>query len=112
MNALRTLPKVDKCLTHPLLEGCNATLVMKIARAHIEELRQALIHKEIETFDEETLMREIKEAYDALFEPSLKPLINATGVILHTNMGRSLISKNSLERASNVICNYQIWSTI
>jgi L-seryl-tRNA(Ser) seleniumtransferase len=79
---------------------------MKIARAHIEELRQALIHKEIETFDEETLMREIKEAYDALFEPSLKPLINATGVILHTNMGRSLISKTLLERASNVICNY------
>lgn len=106
MNALRTLPKVDKCLTHPLFEGCNATLVMKIARAHIEELRQALIHKEIETFDEETLMREIKEAYDALFEPSLKPLINATGVILHTNMGRSLISKTLLERASNVICNY------
>jgi len=54
MNALRTLPKVDKCLTHPLFEGCNATLVMKIARAHIEELRQALIHKEIETFDEES----------------------------------------------------------
>ncbi len=106
MNALRTLPKVDKCLTHPLFEGFNATLVMKIARAHIEELRQALIHKEIETFDEETLMREIKEAYDALFEPSLKPLINATGVILHTNMGRSLISKTLLERASNVICNY------
>lgn len=80
--------------------------MMKIARAHIEELRQALIHKEIETFDEERLMREIKEAYDALFEPSLKPLINATGVILHTNMGRSLISKTLLERASNVICNY------
>jgi len=106
MNALRTLPKVDKCLIHPLFEGANATLVMKIARAKIEELRQALMNKEIENFDEEALMCEIKKAYDALFEPSLKPLINATGVILHTNMGRSLISKTLLERASEVICNY------
>lgn len=106
MNALRSLPKVDKCLTHPLFEGANASLVMKIARAKIEAIRQALIHQEIESFDEEALMREIKEEYDALFEPSLKPLINATGVILHTNMGRSLIAKTLLDRASEVICNY------
>lgn len=106
MNSLRLLPKVDKCLSHPLFEGCNATLVMKIARTKIEAIRQALIHQEIESFDEEALMQEIKKAYDALFEPSLKPLINATGVILHTNMGRSLISKTLLERASDVICNY------
>lgn len=106
MNALKTLPKVDKCLSHPLFEGCNATLVMKIARTKIEELRQALMNKEIEHCDEEALMHEIKKAYDTLFEPSLKPLINATGVILHTNMGRSLISKTLLDRASEVICNY------
>ena len=106
MNALRTLPKVDKCLTHPLFEGCNATLVMKIARTKIEDVRQAMIHQVIESFDEEALMLDIKKAYDALFEPSLKPLINATGVILHTNMGRSLISKTLLDRASEVICNY------
>ena len=106
MNALKTLPKVDKCLSHPLFEGCNATLVMKIARAKIEDIRQGLITKEIESFDEEALMQEIKKAYDALFAPSLKPLINATGVILHTNMGRSLISKTLLDRASDVICNY------
>lgn len=106
MNSLRTLPKVDKCLSHPLFEDANATLVMKIARTKIEELRQALMNKEIESFDEEALMHEIKKAYDTLFEPSLKPLINATGVILHTNMGRSLISKTLLERASEVICNY------
>jgi len=106
MNALKTLPKVDKCLSHPLFEGCNATLVMKIARTKIEEIRHGLIQKEIEHVDEEALMHEIKKAYDALFEPSLKPLINATGVILHTNMGRSLISKTLLDRASDVICNY------
>ncbi|ACZ13094.1 L-seryl-tRNA(Sec) selenium transferase [Sulfurospirillum deleyianum] len=106
MNPLRTLPKIDKCLAHPLFQDANATWVMKIAREKIETLRQALLCKELEYVDEEALMLEIKKAYDALFTPSLKPLINATGVILHTNMGRSLISKTLLERASTVICNY------
>lgn len=106
MNYLRALPKIDKCLSHPLFEECNPVLLMKIARTHIEALRHALLHKEIDSFEEEALMQEIKKAYDKVFDPSLKPLINATGVILHTNMGRSLISKTLLERASAVICNY------
>ena len=106
MNYLRALPKIDKCLSHPLFEGCNSALLMKIARTHIEALRHALLHKEIDSFEEEALMQEIKKAYDKLFDPSLKPLINATGVILHTNMGRSHISNTLLERTSAVICNY------
>ncbi|MBL0687351.1 MAG: hypothetical protein JJV95_02805 [Sulfurospirillum sp.] len=48
----------------------------------------------------------LKYSYDKFFDPSLKPLINATGVILHTNMGRSLISHKILNDASKVICNY------
>lgn len=106
MNALKTLPKVDKYLSHPLFEGYNATLLLKITREKIEEIRQGLIHQVIESFEEEALIESIQSAYNALFEPSLKPLINATGVILHTNMGRSLISKTLLDRASEVICNY------
>lgn len=106
MNLLRSIPKVDKCLTHPLLQGLSEHLLIHVARQKIEELRQNLIERKIESFDEETLMLSIKEAYTKLLEPSLVPLINATGVILHTNMGRSLISKTLLERASDVICNY------
>ncbi|NCD12282.1 MAG: L-seryl-tRNA(Sec) selenium transferase [Epsilonproteobacteria bacterium] len=106
MKYLRDLPKIDKCLSHPLFEGANSALIMKIAREKIENLRQKLLKEETQRVDEERLMQEIKKAYDTLFEPSLKPLINATGVILHTNMGRSLISKTLLDRASTVICNY------
>ncbi len=52
------------------------------------------------------MLKEIKYSYERLFEPSLKPLVNATGVILHTNMGRSLISEHILSAASKVITNY------
>ena len=106
MNRLGDLPKVDKFVTTSLFKDLNQHLLIKIAREHIECLRQDLLANKVQNVDENILALNVKKAYDALFEPSLKPLINATGVILHTNMGRSIISKTLLERASVAICNY------
>lgn len=106
MNLLRTLPKVDTFIKHPLLAGLNAKRLMDIAKNAIEALRKGIQEGSISAVDEEALALHVKQTYEALFAPSLKPLINATGVILHTNMGRSVIAKPLLERASDVICNY------
>jgi len=106
MNILRKLPKIDKLVLNPLFEGLNPTRLTEIAKKKIEKLRESILAKKIEDFDDEELLQEIKYSYDKLFEPSLKPLINATGVILHTNMGRSLIAENILNEASKVITNY------
>ena len=106
MNLLRTLPKVDTFIKHPLLAGLNSKRLMDIAKNAIEALRKGIQEDSITAVDEEALALHVKQTYEALFAPSLKPLINATGVILHTNMGRSVIAKSLLERASDVICNY------
>ena len=106
MNLLRTLPKVDTFIKHPLLAGLNSKRLMDIAKNAIEALRKGIQEGSITAVDEEALALHVKQTYEALFAPSLKPLINATGVILHTNMGRSVIAKPLLERASHVICNY------
>jgi len=106
MNLLRKLPKIDKLVLNPIFEGLNPNLVTQIARKEIDFLREGILSKKIDVFDENELIEKVKNAYEKLFEPSLKPLINATGVILHTNMGRSLINKQLLENASKVICNY------
>lgn len=106
MNLLRTLPKVDTFIKHPLLAGLNSKRLMDIAKNAIEALRKGIQEGSISAVDEEALALHVKQTYEALFAPSLKPLINATGVILHTNMGRSVIAKPLLERASDVICNY------
>ena len=106
MNLLRKLPKIDKLVLNPIFEGLNPNLVTQIARKQIDFLREEILSKKIDKFDEHELIQKVKNAYEKLFEPSLKPLINATGVILHTNMGRSLIHKQLLENASKVICNY------
>lgn len=106
MKILRDLPKIDKFVQNNKFDGLNLNLVTKIAKEKINEIREKILNKEIESFKIEELEDEVKNSYDKLFEPSLIPLINATGVILHTNMGRSLIDKELLQRASKVITSY------
>lgn len=106
MNLLRILPKIDKFITNSEFKGFNRKLLIKISRDVIENLRKDILAGNTLQIDEKKLIEEVKTKYNKLFESSLKPLINATGIILHTNMGRSPISKEILNRASKVICNY------
>ncbi len=106
MNILRKLPKIDKLVLNPVFSGLNSTRIAEIAKEKIDQLRQSILNSEITELNTDKILNDIKYSYEKLFEPSLKPLINATGVILHTNMGRSLISESLLGEASKVITNY------
>ncbi|MBE0492358.1 MAG: L-seryl-tRNA(Sec) selenium transferase [Sulfurospirillum sp.] len=106
MKTLRDIPQIDKFLSSHEFGGiCNA-LLTKIAQEVIQELRDDLLCKNRESFDEFELICEVKKRYLASFESSLIPIINATGVILHTNMGRSLIAKELFLNVAKVVCNY------
>jgi len=106
MNRLRSIPKIDKIIQNEIFNSFNTKLLTKTAKQEIEKLREDLLQNRVERVDKEKLLWQIKESYEEIFKPSLKPLINATGVILHTNMGRSLIDEEVLERAKPLICNY------
>jgi len=103
---LRKLPKIDTFVAHDAFKGLSSALIVRIAKEQIERLRDDMLSGKIDSFDETELIKSTLESYHDLLSPSLKPLINATGVILHTNMGRSLIDKEILDRASKVICSY------
>jgi L-seryl-tRNA(Ser) seleniumtransferase len=103
---LKKLPKIDKFINYPDFNGLNKKLLTKIAKEQIEHLRANILTGKIDSFSQDKLIKMVKKEYQELLKPSLKPLINATGIILHTNMGRSLISKEVLDRASKVICSY------
>jgi len=105
-NKLRAIPKVDKILQEKCFKEYNQKLLSKITKKKIETLRANIISKVVKDVDYNQLILEIECSYTKIFEPTLKPLINATGVILHTNMGRSLINEDIIKRAMPVICNY------
>ncbi len=105
-NLFRQIPKIDTFIEQNEFKGLNKKVLTKVARKEMDTLREKITNSKINHFDIKKLIQDTKKRYQDVLSSSLKPLINATGVILHTNMGRSLISKDILNNASHVICNY------
>ncbi len=105
-NLFKKIPKIDTFVNDKEFNSLNKELLTGIVRKNIEKLRQNIKEKAIKEFSIEELKKRVKKEYEKEVSPSLKPLINATGVILHTNMGRSLISKEVLQKAGEIITSY------
>lgn len=54
----------------------------------------------------ERLDDDIIESFSSLKEDRLRPLVNATGTVIHTNLGRSLISKDMVSSIENILLGY------
>ena len=99
-NPLRALPKMDVLLSHPALlaarERVPYALIRQAARDKLEEVRRdVLAGAAVPTVD--TLASEIAAAAQAMGRPGLKRVINATGVVLHTNLGRAPLARQAAE---------------
>ncbi|MDO5046246.1 L-seryl-tRNA(Sec) selenium transferase [Campylobacter sp.] len=105
MNALRELPQIDKILKDPEFTGKISIFVAKFARDELEFQRaQILSNKPCAKFEE--IVKNIKSRYDKFERESLQSVINATGVLVHTNLGRSVIDEEILLRAKDIITGY------
>ena len=98
----RLLPGVDQALAsaefEPLLDRAPRALVTECLRDALQRLRSA-DRPEWEDADQVLglLARAVAAAVDRALAPSLRPVLNATGVILHTNLGRAPLSRRALE---------------
>lgn len=105
MNELRKLPQIDKFIKNERFFGLDTSLLTKVARAELESLRAQILGgkncPEPGEIVQNTLAR-----YEKALNLSLRSLINATGVIIHTNLGRSAIDPEILRRAQPVITGY------
>lgn len=105
MNELRKLPQIDKFIKNERFFGLDTSLLTKVARAELESLRAQILGGRncpgLDDIVENTLAR-----YEKASNLSLRSLINATGVIIHTNLGRSAIDPEILRRAAPVITGY------
>ncbi len=99
------LPKIDKIANAQEFRNCLRPQIIKIAQELIEEARREALQGG-ELASESEIIARIKSRYEKFQSLSLKPLINATGVVLHTNLGRSVISAEILARAQKIITSY------
>ena len=83
MGGLRDLPAVDRLAAE--LDASHP-LAVAAARAVIEERRRELLSG---AADEPDLVARARERLELSASPSLRRVLNATGVIVHTNLGRA-----------------------
>ncbi len=102
----RKLPGVDRLLMEPIIEEAiskyTRNLVLKAVHQELEELRKMIqqgeIGDEASWLNIEYLSKRVIERAALMWRPSLGPLINATGVVIHTNLGRSILGKRVVKR--------------
>ena len=96
---LRRLPSVDALLARSevqqLVEEYSRDLVVAAIRAQLDEARQAILALAPVEIGVGAIARGIEDRLRRQQRPTLSPVINATGVIIHTNLGRALLSKSA-----------------
>ncbi len=109
MDARRLLPSVEKILQMNQIQSLVAVygrnLTLSATRQVLEDARTAISQRGLIP-REEQILRAIEEHLIALTTPSLIPVINASGVILHTNLGRAPLSQEAMQAARQVACRY------
>lgn len=97
-------PSIDALLRHPRLQTWNETLIhsvrVNIIRRCVESSRAS------GRSEEALLLTAIEKEYEACLSGGMVRVINATGVVLHTNLGRAPIGKELLLEMADEIDRY------
>ena len=105
----RALPSVDRLAGDPrvqaLIDSYSREPVLALVRETLAESREAIGEgSSAPGFDD--LAAAIEQRAEALWRPWPSPLINATGVVLHTNLGRAPLSAEAIEAAQRTAAGY------
>lgn len=97
-DSLRHLPAIDKLLNEPSLRSLQESVprpfVVKAARSVLDSLREEIRTADIaaeSNLSLERIARDVSSLALQLATPSLRRAVNATGIILHTGLGRAVL---------------------
>jgi L-seryl-tRNA(Ser) seleniumtransferase len=99
--ARRAIPAVGKLLERLADLDLPRPLVSQIVRQHLAALRRA---EEIPPFNQ--IERDLRGTLDRLARSRLQPVINGTGIVLHTNFGRAPLSRAAVRRVAEIAAGY------
>jgi L-seryl-tRNA(Ser) seleniumtransferase len=113
-DILRQIPSVDQLLHRPSIQALVSQYSRKIVLREIQEylgrLRQEVANDQIDTGTVQARLTAIEQALAERLalrlSPSLRKVINATGVILHTNIGRAPLPQAAFEAVRELACSY------
>lgn len=110
----RQIPGVDQLLIHPAIESALTShpkaLVLKAIHQVLGLLRTDIKEGRISPtaggLDVGSVTSQVTETLAIISRPSLRSVINATGVVVHTNLGRSILPEKAIERFGSIAGGY------
>jgi L-seryl-tRNA(Ser) seleniumtransferase len=113
---LSQIPNVDHILSNPEMVQLGNRypkgIILEAVRRGLDHLRQTIINArdpaklDRSIFSFERLLPQFMQEIENQVNPSLRRVINATGVVIHTNLGRSLLHEDAIEHIAGVSRHY------
>ena len=113
-SRLRMLPGVDHILEiskeDPFFQTLPKSVLVRAIRTVIESFRADILSGKVDVpekaFSESAILATAKATARQLVAPKLAPVINATGVVIHTNLGRSVLCEKALGQLTDIAGGY------
>jgi L-seryl-tRNA(Ser) seleniumtransferase len=110
------LPSIDTLLKEPELEelivDVGRQVVVETLRGTVEQVRQLLVAKPDADMDQKEIYRKIiditKQSVKAAMRPYFRKVVNATGIILHTGLGRAVLPAKALQQIEQELSGYSL----
>lgn len=110
MNALfREIPKVDVLmdrLPEPIHLAIDRSYIKKSIESTLNGIRDDIKNGSLTSLDDSYVQTRVLKELDALVLKTLKRVVNGTGIVLHTNLGRAVISKEIISDVASVFTHY------
>ncbi len=109
VGQFRNLPSVDKVVSDERVRAFEKTysheLVVQVARERLDRERSSIARGKAPRSIED-IIESVRATLLGMERPGLRPLVNATGVVLHTNLGRAPLSREAMEAMEQVSRGY------
>lgn len=110
-NILSGIPKVDELLQKisdgGMLPGISLPVIKDAVRKELDLIRNRLLNSELDAVpDADEILASVCRRAGKEAVPSIRRTINGTGVILHTNLGRSCLSERAVKAVTEVAGSY------
>ncbi|MDB5301494.1 MAG: L-seryl-tRNA(Sec) selenium transferase [Phycisphaerales bacterium] len=100
-NSLSNIPSVDQALRELGPSDVPRPAVVALVRRELAAIREAR-----ESMDHDSILARLRAALQQLRQSRIQPVINGTGILIHTNLGRSPLGPEVVETLSTIAANY------
>ncbi len=109
-DILRKIPSVDRIINKPYIQFYISSLgrerTVRVVRDALDDLKSHIVKGQIKDIDEKFLECYITDTLKSERRFRTRRVINATGVVLHTNLGRAVLSEDCIKRLNDSASGY------